>query len=47
MNISAHEANNEYFYGNGAGSGTPWVLGWTAQQLVTAAIVTQTGETED
>lgn len=41
MLISAHEANNEYYYPGGA----PWVHGWTSQQLVTAAQVKATGGT--
>lgn len=43
MNISVIEANNEYYYPGG----TPWALAWTAQQLVTPAIVTETGGTFD
>lgn len=41
MYISAHEANNEYYYPGG----TAWALGWTSQQLVTTAIVQATGGT--
>lgn len=41
MNISVHEANNEYYYPGG----TAWVHGWTSQQLVSAAQVTATGGT--
>lgn len=41
MNISAHEANNEFYYPGG----TPWAFGWTCQQLVTSTIVTATGGT--
>jgi len=39
MNISVHEANNEYYYPGG----TPWALGWTSQNLVTSTEVTVTG----
>lgn len=42
MNISVHEANNQYY--NGA-SGAGWALGWSSQKLVSASQVTATGGT--
>lgn len=39
MLISAHEANNQYYYQGG----TPWAFGWTSQNLVSSSEVTATG----
>jgi len=41
MNISVHEHNNAFY----CGSGTPWAHAWSAQKLVSAAVVAATGGT--
>jgi hypothetical protein len=45
MNISAHEANNMYYLFGTSVANADWALGFTSQQLVTPAIVTETGGT--
>lgn len=45
MQISVHDYSNETYTYPTAAAVTPWMHAWTAQQLVSAAEVTQTGGT--